>query len=173
MPEKKTRKVEKENDDGDGDDDDDDDDDADAKASQSLVDTSVIILDESADRPQKPVVEVDLTAEESLGKAFDDSKDVDESKVDESRNNDSKVDELKVDESPHQKSPSLLKPKKAVASESSDAKSAEESDSQLKLRSGSNMILTFELLRPYVCDGPQNKPGKAAIKRQLSHVLGQ
>ena len=109
MPEKKTRKV----DDNDVvDDDDDDGDDSDAKASQSLVDSSVIILDESAERPEKPVVEVDLTAEESAGKIFDDSK---------------------VDESPHQKSPSLLKPKKMV-SESSDAKSGEESDPQLKLR---------------------------------------
>ena len=119
MPEKKTRKV----DDNDVvDDDDDDGDDSDAKASQSLVDSSVIILDESAERPEKPVVEVDLTAEESAGKIFDDSK------VDESRGDDSKVDE-----SPHQKSPSLLKPKKMV-SESSDAKSCEESDPQLKLR---------------------------------------
>ncbi len=68
---------------------------SDARASQSLVDSSIVILDESTE-PKKEVVEVDLTTEDGEGKVFD--------------------------ESPQQKSPSLLNLKKSV-SYSSDARS--------------------------------------------------
>ena len=113
----KTRKIEK--------------DVSDPKTSQSLIDNSVVILDDSIVETPKTIVEIDLSCEKleepdfmaKLVEAYDTSK---------------------VEDSPRQKSPSLLKQSKVVASESSDNKSGEESDPQLKVRYKGPVILVLK-----------------------------
>ena len=97
---------------------------SDPKTSQSLLDDSIV-------ETPKTIVEIDLSCEKleepdfmaKLVEAYDTSK---------------------VEDSPRQKSPSLLKPSKVVASESSDNKSGEESDPQLKVRYKGPVILVLK-----------------------------